>query len=129
MREYIFRMLSQTMISYHDSPISQGKAGEVRGGDRLPWVSAVDNYGSLATIAWQVHVYGAASQTLVAWCEKQRIALHRFDFSQPHAAAGLCRNAAYLLRPDSYIACVAADGSPALLDAYLKRCIRKARLT
>ena len=45
-REMIFRILSQTTISYHDSPLSSGVAGRVHGGDRLPWVvrGEVDNY-------------------------------------------------------------------------------------
>lgn len=125
-REYAFRMVSQTMISYHESPISDGKAGEVRGGDRLPWVREADNYGSLTDIAWQVHVYGTVGDDLVAWCESQGsesqgIALHRFDFGKPHEAAGLGRNAAYLIRPDSYVACADPNGRPEVFDAYLRR--------
>ena len=123
-REYAFRMISQAMISYHDSPISEGKAGEVRGGDRLPWVRAADNYGSLREIAWQVHVYGMAGNALVAWCGSQGITLHHFDFGPPHEAAGLARNAAYLIRPDSYVGCADADGRPEVFDAYLRRCLR-----
>ena len=125
-REYAFRMLSQTMISYHDSPISEGKAGEVRGGDRLPWVRDADNYASLAEIAWQVHVYGTASDELVAWCKSRGLALHLFDFDKPHMAAGLGRNAAYLIRPDSYVACADPEGRPAVLEAYLGRHLAKA---
>jgi 2-polyprenyl-6-methoxyphenol hydroxylase-like FAD-dependent oxidoreductase len=126
-REYAFRVLSQTMISYHDSPISEGKAGEVRGGDRLPWVREADNYGSLAEIAWQVHVYGTASDDLVSWCKSQGFALHRFAFGKAHEAAGLGRNAAYLIRPDSYVACADPDGRPAALEAYLGRHLARAR--
>ncbi len=121
MREYVFRLLSQTMISYHDSPISEGKAGAVRGGDRLPWVRAADNYGSLA--AWQVHVYGTVRDDFAAWCEIQGIALQRFEFAPPQQAAGFSRNAAYLIRPDGYVGCADAEGGPAMLQAYLSRCI------
>jgi len=123
-REYLFRLLSQTLISYRGGPISEGQAGAVQGGDRLPWVHTDDNHAPLCAIAWQVHVYGRARADLAAWCEAQGMALHRFDFGAAHAAAGLQRDAAYLLRPDSYIGCVAADGSPLRLEAYLNRCIR-----
>jgi hypothetical protein len=117
--DYMFRMISQTKISYHDSPISRGEAGDIRGGDRLPWVREADNYGPLAEIVWQVHVYGRASEALAGWCAARRIALHRFSFGKPHQVAGLARDAAYLIRPDSYVACAVPDGDPAALDAYL----------
>lgn len=49
-REYLFRAVSQTTLEYRHSPLSQGKAGEVHGGDRLPWLpgALADNYDSLA---------------------------------------------------------------------------------
>lgn len=128
-RAYAFRLVSQTMIRYRDSPISAGQAGAVHGGDRLPWVRAADNYGPLAAIAWQVHVYGTARSDLVAWCAAQRIALHPFDFSPSHAATGLLRNAAYLIRPDSYVACADENGNPAALQALLSRCTGQAPAT
>ena len=37
-RRFLFRTVSQTMVNYRDSSLSQGCAGEVHGGDRLPWV-------------------------------------------------------------------------------------------
>lgn len=125
-REYLFRILSQTLISYHDSPLSQGQAGQVRGGDRLPWVREDDNYGPLAAIAWQLHVYGAAREDLSAWCALQGIALQRFDFGPPHAAVGLQRDAAYLIRPDGHVGCADPDASVARLESYLRRCLRPA---
>ncbi len=120
LREYAFRMVSQTMISYHEGPISEGQAGDVRGGDRLPWVRAADNYGPLAEIAWQVHVYGDAPGELAAWCTSQGIALHQFSFGPAHGAAGLARGAAYLIRPDSYVACADPQARWEVLQAYLQ---------
>jgi hypothetical protein len=35
-RHAIFRLISQTQIHYADSPLSEGTAGQVEGGDRLP---------------------------------------------------------------------------------------------
>jgi 2-polyprenyl-6-methoxyphenol hydroxylase-like FAD-dependent oxidoreductase len=37
-RRFMFRIVSQTAINYHSSPLSAGRAGRIRGGDRLPWV-------------------------------------------------------------------------------------------
>src|SRR5262249_27920270 len=37
-REYIFRTVSQIALNYRGDPLSQGEAGHVHGGDRLPWV-------------------------------------------------------------------------------------------
>lgn len=122
LREYAFRMLSQTMISYHEGPLGEGQAGAVRGGDRLPWVRTADNYGPLADIAWQVHVYGdGVPDELSAWCASQGIALHRFAFGPAHEAAGLARGAAYLIRPDSYVACADPQARCGVLQAYLQR--------
>src|SRR4051812_1600675 len=61
-RDYMFRTVSQIMLNYHDSPLSLGVAGKIRGGDRLPWVatSAADSHAPLTEISWQAHVYGVA---------------------------------------------------------------------
>ena len=36
----MFRTVSQTSVNYRGSSLSEGRAGAVHGGDRLPWVSA-----------------------------------------------------------------------------------------
>lgn len=120
-REYLFRVLSQTMISYHDGPLGDGAAGGVRGGDRLPWVAGPDggNAAGMDGIAWQVHVYGAPTDALVRWCAHQGIALHRFAWRDEHAHAGLGHDAAYLLRPDTYVACASPAGDPIAFARYL----------
>ncbi|HKW12829.1 MAG TPA: FAD-dependent monooxygenase, partial [Gemmatimonadaceae bacterium] len=104
--EFMFRTVSQTMLNYRNGPLSEGKAGDVQGGDRLPWVAmdGVDNYDSLSAISWQVHVYGTAKDSLVHWCAARGIPLHAFPWAAPHEDAGLARDAAYLLRPDTYVA-------------------------
>jgi 2-polyprenyl-6-methoxyphenol hydroxylase-like FAD-dependent oxidoreductase len=121
-RQFMFRMVSQTMISYHDSPLSEASAGQVRGGDRLPWVVAdgQDNYATLDRIAWQVHVYGSASEALQTWCQQADIALHVFAWDSAHQGAGFARDAAYLLRPDTYVALADSSASPAGLERYLQ---------
>jgi len=39
-RRLMFRTVSQTAVNYRGSSLSQGHAGPVHGGDRLPWVKA-----------------------------------------------------------------------------------------
>ena len=119
-REYIFRTVSQITLNYRGCPLSTGSAGHVHGGDRLPWVSidGKDNFESLAAITWQVHVYGSASAELATWCASHDVPLHVFDWRSEHDAAGLARDAAYLLRPDTYVALADASGAPATLDRY-----------
>lgn len=119
-RETIFRILSQTTISYHDSPLSSGVAGRVHGGDRLPWVvhGEVDNYAPPARIDWQVHVYGQAYPDLRAWCDRHGMILREFDWGPGHEQAGLCRNAGYLVRPDGYVALCDPGASAQALEDY-----------
>jgi len=119
-RESIFRILSQTTINYHDSPLSSGIAGKVHGGDRLPWVlrEGQDNYAAPARIDWQVHVYGQVYPDLRDWCDRHGMLLREFDWGQEHDEAGLARNAAYLLRPDGYVALCDPGASDQALEDY-----------
>jgi 2-polyprenyl-6-methoxyphenol hydroxylase-like FAD-dependent oxidoreductase len=119
-RRFAFRTVSQIMLNYRDGPLSRGAAGNVHGGDRLPWapVDGADNFASLAAMDWQVHVYGSASPALAAWCGRQNVPLHVFSWRSEYEAAGLARDALYLLRPDSYVALAEAAGAPDALDRY-----------
>ena len=119
-REYLFRTVSQITLNYRGGPLSAGAAGHVHGGDRLPWVpnDGKDNFEPLATMTWQVHVYGSASSELAAWCASHDVPLHVFDWRSEHEAAGLARDAIYLLRPDSYVALADPSGTPAALERY-----------
>jgi 2-polyprenyl-6-methoxyphenol hydroxylase-like FAD-dependent oxidoreductase len=119
-REYLFRTVSQIALDYRDGPLSLGTAGQVHGGDRLPWVviDGKDNFASLAAMTWQVHVYGTPSLELSAWCADHDIALHAFVWRPEHEAAGLARDATYLLRPDTYVAVAAASGASAVINRY-----------
>ena len=119
-REYLFRTVSQLMVNYRGLPLSAGVAGAVHGGDRLPWAAdgAHDNYTSLAAIAWQVHVYGSAPEPLRAACAALGLPLRAFPWSAACAAAGLERDALYLLRPDTYVALADRAGDPGTLAVY-----------
>jgi 2-polyprenyl-6-methoxyphenol hydroxylase-like FAD-dependent oxidoreductase len=90
-REYIFRAGSQITLNYRSGPLSAGSAGQVHGGDRLPWVpiNGKDNFGPLAAMTWQIHVYGVASAELAEWCGRHNVPLHVFDWRSGHEVAGL----------------------------------------
>lgn len=119
-REFLFRTVSQIMINYRGSALSAGSAGRVQGGDRLPWVTAggSDNHASLQRMAWQVHVYGAAATSLRAACTQLCLPLQEFSWMPAYEAAGLRRDALYLLRPDTYVALADAAADPVTLERY-----------
>ncbi len=120
LREFMFRTISQITLNYRDRPLSAGKAGEVRGGDRLPWVCGPqgDNHDSLSTPAWQVHVYGTARGSLGEWCAQNAVPLHVFPWKHAHQEAGFARDALYLMRPDTYVALAERSGEPDVLQRY-----------
>jgi hypothetical protein len=117
----MFRTVSQITLNYRGMPLSQGAAGRVRGGDRLPWVpvDGKDNFESLKAMTWQIHVYGTANAALAAWCARNDVPLHVFEWKSEHGAAGLARGALYLVRPDTYVALAEASGDLKALDRYL----------
>ena len=126
-RRFMFRTLSQTAIEYRASPLSQGSAGSVHAGDRLPWIGlegtgAVypDNFAPLAARDFQVHVYGEAKPTLAALCRTRSLPVHAFPWHAKMQAAGFARDGVYLLRPDGYVAFAQAQGDDmAALTRYL----------
>jgi 2-polyprenyl-6-methoxyphenol hydroxylase-like FAD-dependent oxidoreductase len=118
-RHVLFRTLSQIGIHYGNSPLSHGRAGQVAGGDRLPWLGSgefpgVDNFAPLAALDWQLHVYGRADTVLADGCRSIGLPLHVFAWSEAADRAGLARDAAYLIRPDGHVA-LAVEGET-LLD-------------
>jgi 2-polyprenyl-6-methoxyphenol hydroxylase-like FAD-dependent oxidoreductase len=119
-REYMFSAVSQIVIAYRNSAVSAGRAGALHGGDRLPWARSAqgDNFDTLATTAWQLHVYGTVNPTLAAWCAS-RVALHAFDWTEAADGAGFARDAMYLIRPDAYIGLAVSQQDPRLIERYL----------
>ena len=121
-RRYFFRTVSQIGVSYRGSALSVGRAGGVRGGDRLPWVAAStgeeDNFAPLRSIAWQVHVYGEAGRGVAEACDDLRLPLHVFAWKDAMKECGLARGASYLIRPDGYVALADGDGDPEGLGRY-----------
>ena len=68
---------------------------------------------------WQVPVYGEPAPKLSEVCAKLGLRLHGFPWRQETERAGLMRNAAYLVRPDGYVALADPDGRMAKLESYL----------
>jgi len=124
LRRLMFRTVSQTNVNYRGSSLSEGRAGAVQGGDRLPWVklgsTGKDNFAPLTSLDWQVHVYGEAGPELKKICEERRLALHVFPWSNEMSMVGLARDAAYLVRPDGYVAVAEPSGSGSTIIAYLE---------
>jgi 2-polyprenyl-6-methoxyphenol hydroxylase-like FAD-dependent oxidoreductase len=118
-----FRTVSQTAITYRGSALSQGQAGAVHGGDRLPWIPIVphgdDNFAPLTSLEWQVHIYGDASTAIRSVCSSRHLALHEFGWRPAMEAAGMARDALYLVRPDGYIGLADAEQSAACVAQYL----------
>jgi 2-polyprenyl-6-methoxyphenol hydroxylase-like FAD-dependent oxidoreductase len=123
-RRFMFRTISQTSVHYRGSSLSQGRAGDVHGGDRLPWVPAdekgFDNFRPLTSLAWQVHVYGETSQEMRAACDERKLPLHVFPWRAEMGRTGLQRNAVYLVRPDGYVALADPEGSATAMTSYLE---------
>ncbi|HEX8233963.1 MAG TPA: FAD-dependent monooxygenase [Caulobacteraceae bacterium] len=121
-RRRAYLTVSQTAIAYPDSPISEGRAGRIRAGERLPFVRAQgnDNFQGFDGLGWQVHVYGAATPTLSEACEARDLPLRVFAWSSDAAKAGLAENAAYLLRPDGHIGLALGAQDVGAMTGYLK---------
>lgn len=123
LRNLWFKTVSQTGIHYHHSPLSMGKAGGVRGGDRLPWVEiepGQDNFARLTSLGWQVHVYGEAADDLRNACEALGLPLHCFPWQARMRRAGLKPAALYLIRPDGYVALADTHANPTRLRDYVQ---------
>jgi 2-polyprenyl-6-methoxyphenol hydroxylase-like FAD-dependent oxidoreductase len=122
-RKAMFRTVSQTRINYRESPLSAGSAGDVHGGDRLPWAGGADydNFEPLEALDWQVHVYGEAGGALRDAARALGLPLHEFSWAEGAGEAGLERDALYLVRPDGYVALADADQDVGALRAHLSR--------
>jgi hypothetical protein len=120
-RHAVFRLVSQTRIHYSDSPLSEGKAGSVHGGDRLPWVASADNFAPLRSLEWQVHVYGETEAPFANVCGQLDLPVHTFPWSDSAHGAGIERNAAYLIRPDGHVALACSHQYGTALRAYVDR--------
>jgi 2-polyprenyl-6-methoxyphenol hydroxylase-like FAD-dependent oxidoreductase len=123
-RQFLFRTISQCGVNYRGSSLSEGRAGAVHGGDRLPWVKpdtneTGDNFTPLTSLDWQVHVYGDAPPAIQAMCADRKLPLHVFSWYPEMGRAGLRRNAIYLLRPDGHVALANPEGAATSVASFL----------
>jgi len=128
LRRFFFRTASQIGVNYRNSPLSTGAAGSVRGGDRLPWVETEpgkDNFTPLASLAWQVHVYGKPRPGIAEACAELRLPLHLFTWQPAMRRAGLRNAALYLVRPGGYVALADPQADPERLRHYLVRVLAR----
>jgi len=124
-RRFMFRTVSQTGVNYRDSPLSEGRAGRVQGGDRLPWVDegsdGADNHAPLTSLDWQVHVYGTAAREIEAIARERALSLHVWPWRAECGRAGLRRDSAYLVRPDGYVGVANRGGRATRIARFLDR--------
>jgi len=120
---FMFRTLSQTRIHYRPSLLSRGEDGNVTGGDRLPWIKfdGRDNFTSLSSLRWQVHIYGELNKEFGAAVHGWGLELHVFPWNREAGLKHMCRDGAYLVRPDGYIGLAIKHQVPAALQTYLLR--------
>ena len=120
-RHAVFRLVSQIRIRYRRSPLSEGRAGKIAGGDRLPWLAEADNFAPLASLAWQLHLFGEAEPDFAEACAEAGLPLHRFAATPDARRAGFADGAAYLVRPDGYVALAQPRAEAAALRRYAER--------
>lgn len=102
-KRFLFRTVSQTGINYRMSQLSQGEAGPLKGGDRLPWIASVDNFAPLKSLEWQIHLYGGDLRRY----ENLGLPVFDFEWNGEMARKGLRQDFAYLVRPDGYLGLIA----------------------
>lgn len=107
-RRQMFRAISQVRINYRHCDFNAGRAGSVRGGDRLPWLPATsrsaDNFAPLRSLQWQLHVTGKPASALDTQAAALGLPVHRFEWTAAAQHAGFADGAAYLVRPDGHVA-------------------------
>ena len=111
-RRMMFKTVSQTRISYRGCGLNQGTAGVIKGGDRLPWILTPDgdNFAALQSLGWQLHIYGQADHSTIDVAGRLGVPVHQFPWSEAARGADVCRDAAYLVRPDGHVALALEPG-------------------
>ena len=120
---FVFKRLSQILIEYRDSSLSEGVVGTIHAGDRLPYVRLddSDNHTVLSTLRWQTHVYGDATGSVKDILQGKRVPLHTFPYTKSAGAAGLEQDALYLIRPDGHVGLACLGSDDMALESYLGR--------
>ena len=79
-----------------------------------------DNFASLQSLDWQVHVYGKADCQVTDACQRLGLTLTTFAWSAAAQRAGVARDATYLVRPDGYVAMATESGAASNLADYFE---------
>jgi 2-polyprenyl-6-methoxyphenol hydroxylase-like FAD-dependent oxidoreductase len=122
MRDFLFRTVSQVGVNYRGEFLSEGATDDLKGGDRLPWIEMedrADNFAPLASLDWQVHVYGEVRGGVPETCAELGLALHAFPWEESMARVGVERGALYLIRPDGHVALADLLADTSTLRKYL----------
>lgn len=122
-RRALFATVSQIRIKYPGSALSEGKAGGVSGGGRMPWVptSTGGNFDTLDGRTWRLHVYGTVGPALEDTAAMLDLPVDVFTWDEAAGHAGLGRDAAYQLRPDGHVAVALPDQDGDALSAFTVR--------
>lgn len=116
-RKSLFETLSQTRIKYRDSVLSQGHAGDLHGGDRMPWSG--ENFAHDSTMLWHLQIYGEVSREFAGEAKKLGLPVEKFALTKHAERNGIRKNAAYLVRPDTHIALVLDEQDPVALTSFM----------
>jgi 2-polyprenyl-6-methoxyphenol hydroxylase-like FAD-dependent oxidoreductase len=98
-RRLMFRTISQISIAYPHSALSRGRAGDVAGGQRLPW--AAGRYEALRPVGWHL-LHVGPMPAAQAWATAHAVAA-----TEIAPAAAETPGTVYLVRPDGYAGLVA----------------------
>jgi len=117
---FAFRAVSQTAIEYRAGKLAQGYAGQVRAGDRLPWIRSIGNYVPLDDLGWHIQVYGDTSDELRT--RAGDLGIYTFSWTDEIGAHGFARDAIYLIRPDGHVGFAALGQGEAAIRALQAYC-------
>lgn len=98
-QKFAYLTVSQTGITYRGHLRAKG----VQKGDRLPWIASVDNFASLKSLDWQIHVYGDREKALANSNFNSKHPIYVFSWNDEMKLKGLQQDKAYLVRPDGYV--------------------------
>ena len=109
-RRFMFRTVSQIEITYREGALASGRTGKLQAGDRMPFVpvaagaDAPDNMQPLPAPGWHLQLHGQLPDALRAAAAAEALPVRLHSWTPAAQIAGLARDAAYLVRPDGYIA-------------------------
>lgn len=118
---FAFKLLSQTLIHYRESPISEGISKIIHPGDRLPWLktSTFDNYDCLKLMDWHIQIYGKTDEDFARVANFRGLRIYEFAWSEQVESKGFLQDAFYLMRPDGHIALASIKQNSQILKSYL----------